>query len=61
MATVNGCHALGIDQRCATLQPGADAHLFAVRFDPADPADPLAQVLQNRYPVEPITQVEPTS
>lgn len=58
MATINGCHALDIDVPCATLQPGAPADLVSVPFDPADPTDALTQVLQNRYPVEPVIKVE---
>ena len=58
MATVNGCKALGLAAHHATLQAGAAARLYTVRFDSADPRDPLTQVLENRYPVEPLTIVE---
>ncbi len=55
MATVNGLKALGLDPMLATFQDGVDAMLTGVRFDPEDPTDPLTQVLENDYPVEPIT------
>lgn len=58
MATVNGCKALGLAAHHTTLQVGAAARLYTVRFNPGDLRDPLTQVLENRYPVEPLTIVE---
>jgi cytosine/adenosine deaminase-related metal-dependent hydrolase len=58
MATVNGCKALGLAAHHATLQAGAPARLYSVRFDPTDRRDPLTQVLENRYPVQPLKIAE---
>ena len=55
MATVNGLEALGLDPLHAALRPGTPARLIAVPFDPGDPADALTQVLENDYPVQPIS------
>lgn len=52
MATVNGAKALGLAGDFATFGVGAEARPLALRFDPADPADPLAQVLRRREGVE---------
>lgn len=46
MATCNGAAALGLDAAAFTLSPGPCAGLLAARYDPADPRDPLAQVLE---------------
>ncbi|NBC10881.1 MAG: amidohydrolase family protein [Planctomycetes bacterium] len=46
MATTHGRHALGL--------PQPDAVFYAVRLDPADPTDPLIQVLTNSNPMEPL-------
>ena len=50
MATTNGMRGL-------QLEPAPIQEWFAVRFDPDESLDPLAQVLQNRYPVEPLTDL----
>ena len=55
MATVNGLAALGLDPAQVVLEPGPPAMLIGVPFDPADPAEALTQVLENDYPVQPIT------
>jgi len=51
MATLNGAVALGFSPKKTTLAPGAPARFMVVPFDTDNPADPLTQVLQNRYPV----------
>lgn len=61
MATTNGYRALGVPHDRAALQAPAPANLFSVRFDVDDPTDPLTQVLQNRYPVEPVSELEKTT
>ena len=54
LATINGCRALGLDPSLATLQPGVQARMCAVPIDPDNSNDPLAQVLENDYPVRSI-------
>lgn len=51
-ATVAGAAALGFSQDLVTLQPGPGPGIIAVEFDPADPMDALAQVLQSPGPIE---------
>lgn len=46
MATVNGAKALGLAPGFATFAAGAQAMPVALKFDPSDPGDPLAQVLR---------------
>ena len=60
MATVNGREALGLESKVATLQPGAPASIIAAPFDHEDPTDALTQVLENRYPVQPLVKTENT-
>jgi cytosine/adenosine deaminase-related metal-dependent hydrolase len=45
MATTNGMLALEYSETFATLQKRAPAQFTAVKIDPADPLDPLVQVL----------------
>ena len=55
LATTNGLRALGFRPSAATLGAGAPARPIAVRFDPADPRDPLAQILEDGAPAAPVT------
>jgi len=57
MATTNGTRALSLVQSNATLHSGTNASLIAVAFDPADPTDPLIQILENDTPVEPLMYI----
>jgi aminodeoxyfutalosine deaminase len=47
MATINGLRALDLDEALATLRPGTPTNLIAVQIDEDNPADPLAQALEN--------------
>lgn len=58
MATINGIRALELEQLATTLQSGTRANLIGVPFDAADPTDPLTQVLENDYPVQPLNLTE---
>ncbi len=51
MATVNGAKGLRMEPNHVTLIPGAPARFAVVPFDVGSEADPLTQVLTNRYPV----------
>ena len=59
MATVAGAGALAFDEGLATLQPGPVAGVLACAFDPADPTDPLVQVLEDEAPPEWILPPDP--
>jgi len=54
MATTSGAKALGLAEDFCTFRVGAEARPLALVFDPADPADALAQVLRRTEPVEPL-------
>ena len=54
MATTNGMLALEYTETFATLQKRAPAQFAAVKINPADPLDPLVQVLSGDQPVTPI-------
>ena len=50
MATVAGARGLGFDPCPVTLAAGPTAGMLALPFDPADPTDPLVQVMQRDDP-----------
>ncbi len=54
MATTNGMLALEYSETSATLQKRAPAQFCAVKINPADPLDPLVQVLSGDQQVTPI-------
>ncbi len=51
-ATFCGAMSLRVGWKILTLQPGPCAGLIAVEFDPRDPKDALAQVLNDPGPIE---------
>ena len=54
MATTNGAKALRQPAETATFMPGAPARFALVPFEPADPTDPLTQVLNRNEPINPM-------
>ena len=59
MATVNGAKALGLAPDFATFAVGAQAMPVALKFDPLNPLDPLAQVLRRGEPAESLLSPSP--
>lgn len=54
MATINGAQALRLDDKFATLQPGARASFACVQVDPNSQVDLLDQVFNSREPAQPL-------
>lgn len=55
MATTHGAKALRLDDKVATLQPGAPARFACIPIDPDSDTDPLIQVLTGQEQVEAIS------
>lgn len=55
MATTHGARALRLDEKVATLRPGASARFVTIPIDPQSPAEALNQMLAGRDPLEPLS------
>lgn len=55
MATTFGAKALRLDDKTATLQPGAPARFACIPITPSNETDPLVKVLTGQDPVEAIS------
>lgn len=55
MATTHGARALRLDDKLATLQPGAPARFACLPIDPESSVDPLVQVMTRQDPIEAIS------
>jgi cytosine/adenosine deaminase-related metal-dependent hydrolase len=55
MATTHGTRALRLDEKHATLQPGAPARFACLAIEPSSNVDPLVQVMTRQDPVEAIS------
>lgn len=55
MATIHGAKALRLDEKLATLQPGAPARFACIPIDATSKTDPFVQVLMGQDPAEAIS------